>query len=46
VDEAHNSTIEMKHDGQPGPVSEKLYNRLVAIQNGDEDDKFGWVEVV
>ncbi|MCB8994762.1 MAG: branched-chain amino acid aminotransferase [Bacteroidales bacterium] len=33
-------------DGQPGPVSTRLYNRLVAIQYGDEPDKFGWVEIV
>lgn len=33
-------------DGKPGPVSTKLYNRLRAIQYGDEPDKFGWVTVI
>lgn len=33
-------------DGKPGRVSEMLYNRLRAIQYGDEDDKFGWVTIV
>jgi branched-chain amino acid aminotransferase len=33
-------------DGNPGPVSEKLYNKLRAIQYGDEADKYGWVTVL
>lgn len=33
-------------DGKPGPVSEKLYNRLRAIQYGDEPDVHGWVTIV
>jgi len=33
-------------DGQPGPVSTKLYERLLAIQYGDEEDRFNWVEFV
>lgn len=33
-------------DGKPGKVSEKLYNRLRAIQYGLEEDKFGWITVV
>ena len=33
-------------DGNPGPVSEKLYNRLRAIQYGQEEDKFGWITIV
>jgi len=33
-------------DGKPGPVSVKLYERLVAIQNGDAADTFGWVEFI
>ena len=33
-------------DGKPGPVSEKLYNRLRAIQYGLEEDKFGWITIV
>ncbi len=33
-------------DGKPGPVSEKLYNKLQAIQYGDEPDNHGWIEIV
>ena len=30
----------------PGKISTKLFNRLIAIQSGDEEDKFGWVDFV
>lgn len=33
-------------DGKPGPISEKLYNHLRAIQYGDEPDVHGWVKVI
>lgn len=33
-------------DGKPGPISEKLYNKLRAIQYGDEPDTHGWVTVI
>ena len=33
-------------DGKPGPLSDKLYHKLQAIQYGDEPDTFGWVTVV
>ncbi len=33
-------------DGNAGPVSTKLYNRLRAIQYSDEPDKFGWTHVI
>lgn len=33
-------------DGQPGPISVKLYEHLVAIQNGDEADPFGWTTLI
>ncbi len=33
-------------DGKPGPISEKLYKKLLAIQYGDEPDTHGWVVVV
>lgn len=29
-----------------GPVLQKLYNRMTAIQNGDAPDTFGWTEAV
>jgi branched-chain amino acid aminotransferase len=33
-------------DGKPGPVTMKLYNKLISIQYGDEPDPFGWVTIV
>ena len=33
-------------DGNPGPVCTKLYNKLRAIQYGDEPDTYGWVTVL
>ncbi len=33
-------------DGKPGPISEKLYKKLRAIQYGDEPDTHGWVTIV
>ena len=33
-------------DGKPGPICEKLYNKLRAIQYGEEPDTHGWVTVV
>jgi branched-chain amino acid aminotransferase len=33
-------------DGNPGPVSIRLYNKLIGIQYGDEPDEFGWMTVV
>ncbi|MGE0088281.1 MAG: branched-chain amino acid aminotransferase [Bacteroidales bacterium] len=33
-------------DGKAGPISTKLYNKLVGIQVGDEPDLHKWVEIV
>lgn len=33
-------------NGKPGPISEKLYHKLRAIQYGDEPDPYGWVTVI
>jgi len=41
-----NKSYVFSEDGKPGPISEKLYNKLRAIQYGDEPDKYGWVTVV
>jgi len=38
--------IEYCKDGQPGPISVQLYNKLTAIQYGEEPDAFGWIELV
>jgi len=41
-----NKSYVFSKDGEPGPTSLKLYNKLRAIQYGDEADKYGWVTVV
>ncbi|MFT3741062.1 MAG: branched-chain amino acid aminotransferase [Breznakibacter sp.] len=33
-------------DGKPGAICEKLYNKLRAIQYGDEPDPYGWITIV
>ncbi|MDD3320158.1 MAG: branched-chain amino acid aminotransferase [Paludibacter sp.] len=33
-------------DGKPGPICEKLYHKLQAIQYGNEPDTHGWVTIV
>ncbi len=33
-------------DGEAGPCCTALYQRLTAIQVGDESDKYGWVRVI
>lgn len=33
-------------DGKAGPISERLYNKLRAIQYGDEPDTHSWVTIV
>ena len=33
-------------DGNPGPKSTELYNRLRAIQHGEVEDKFGWCTIL
>lgn len=40
--------IEYKYgDGiTPGPVSTKLYEALLGIQNGDLEDSFGWIKIL
>ncbi|PIF05969.1 MAG: branched chain amino acid aminotransferase [Draconibacterium sp.] len=35
-----------KYGDEPGKWSKKLYNRLKAIQTGDEPDTHGWVETL
>ncbi|MCH7657057.1 MAG: branched-chain amino acid aminotransferase [Bacteroidetes bacterium] len=45
-DPARNKIYKFCKDDNPGPISMKLYEKLIAIQNGDEPDLHGWVEVV
>lgn len=33
-------------DGKAGPISTKLYNKLRAIQYGEEEDKHGWCSII
>ena len=39
-------TYQFSKDGQPGPVCTQPYNKLRAIQYGDEPDTHGWITVV
>jgi len=41
-----NKSYIFSKDGEPGKISLKLYDKLRAIQYGDEEDKYGWVTVV
>jgi len=41
-----NKSYVIAKDNKPGPVCEKLYNKLRGIQYGDEADPYGWVEVI
>jgi branched-chain amino acid aminotransferase len=45
-DPEQNTIYEYCKDGKPGKESLKLYNKLVAIQCGDEPDPFGWITIV
>ncbi len=46
IQEGHNKSVIFGKPGIPGECSTKLYNRLRAIQYGDEADKFGWVKIL
>lgn len=46
LDPESGKVYEYCRDGNPGEWSLKLYNELVAIQNGDEPDPFGWVTII
>lgn len=45
-DVENNKSYVFSKDGNPGPVCTKLYNKLRAIQYGDEPDAHGWVTIV
>jgi branched-chain amino acid aminotransferase len=44
-DPDNNHSYVIAKDGKPGPVCTKLYNKLRAIQYGDEPDTHGWVTI-
>jgi branched-chain amino acid aminotransferase len=46
VDPEKNTIYQYCKDGEPGKQTMKLYNKLVAIQYGDEKDEFGWITIV
>ena len=37
---------EYTYGNEPGMISTKLYNKLLAIQFGDEPDQYGWIDFV
>jgi branched-chain amino acid aminotransferase len=45
-DPADNKVYEYCKDCIPGKKTMELYNKLVAIQCGDEPDPFGWITIV
>jgi branched-chain amino acid aminotransferase len=45
-DPAENKVYEYCKECIPGEITMKLYNKLIAIQYGDEADTFGWITIV
>ena len=45
-DVENNKSYVIAKDGKPGPVCTKLYNKLRAIQYGDEPDVHNWITIV
>ncbi len=45
-DPENNKVYEYCRDGNPGPMTMKLYNKLTGIQYGDVPDEFGWISIV
>jgi branched-chain amino acid aminotransferase len=46
VDIQSDRVYEYCRDGKVGPVTRRLYTRLLDIQYGASEDKFGWVEII
>ena len=46
VDADTGHTYQYCRDGNPGPVSVKLYQQLTKIQTGEVPDPYGWIDVV
>lgn len=36
----------VSHDGEPGPITTRLYEMLCGIKTGEVEDKHGWCEVI
>ena len=45
-DEGMNHTYVISKDGNPGPVTTKLYNTLRGIQMGEIEDPYGWTKII
>ena len=46
VDPDLGKTYNYCKDGKPGPVCQKLYDKITAIQFGEEPDKLGWITII
>jgi len=46
IDDTDGSSFSYGETGKPGKICTQLYQKLQAIQNGDEPDTFGWVDIV
>ena len=46
VDMEKNITYTFGDGDNPGPVTTRLYETLVGIQNGDLEDPFGWTKIL
>ncbi|MFW5754164.1 MAG: branched-chain amino acid aminotransferase [Marinilabiliaceae bacterium] len=42
----NNKSYHFSKNGKPGPVCQKLYDKLRALQYGEEHDPYGWVTVL
>lgn len=45
-DVEENKSYLISKDGEPGPISTKLYQQLRAIQYGDAPDSHGWITIL
>jgi branched-chain amino acid aminotransferase len=46
VDLDNGKTYDYGDGVEPGPVTSKLYHTLTGIQNGDLEDRFGWIKIL
>jgi branched-chain amino acid aminotransferase len=46
VDVEKDITYSFGNAEKPGPVISKLYHTLTGIQNGDLEDRFGWIKIL
>lgn len=46
VDIECNKIYQISNDGEAGPVTKMLYNKLRSIQLGDSSDNYGWITIL